>query len=58
LGKRRIARGDMFADAAHGQSWNGHHSSTSVNDAHSRALQNDGQLGASLGANQAGPVTQ
>ena len=50
---------DMLADAAHGQGGNGGHRGTSGgNDAHFRGVLKVIQLGASLGANNADPMTE
>lgn len=58
LGGRRAGRGDMLANTAHRQYWNGRHGNTSSNGAHCRDLCKGVQLGASLGANDANPVTE
>ena len=58
LGGRGAGLGDMFTNTADSQRWNGRHGITSSNGAHCRDLCNDVQLGASLGANNASPVTQ
>jgi hypothetical protein len=56
--RRRTALRDMLAHAAHSQHWNRRHLGPPLNDAHSRDLYEAVELGASLGANKAHPMTQ